>query len=707
MNRYPTRYALLRDRRAWPDCVVEGLEADADGRLSRRRIPGLLGAAAIDLPGPYLSPPSGLAARDGGILAVADTEHDRVHLFDGLCKSEYVLPSQGGMPAGLGALSSPAGLSILGDQLWIADVGHDRLVCFSIAVREVVATIDGLANPTSIAIDASGRLHAIESGAPAIRRFQPWLDPDSAFDAQVQSEIAAPGRLPGTFAPLFLALAPDGTLLVSEGSSQSILRFDGDGLWLPPFAVPAVTPGALAVGQNVVYVADTTSGAIAMLDPTDGTLIGTVAGWRAPVSALAIDGDVNLLVKAGLDASFHRLDLLAARLPSGSVRCGPIDAGQDQEWWRALVAADESGGGAVVLDVWQTDDPTVVPGAADWRRAPAASTLLAGLGDPASTSRRHLWLRATLSGATDQAGPVLDQVRAETPGEDYLDYLPAIYRKTDTPAGFLARLLAHTQDQLLGLEDRIDDISLLFTEDFAPTDALDWLAGWMAFDLPLSLSLAERRRLIARIVALQDRRGTPASLAGLIELYTGVQPQIREAFRDRRIWLLDAAEGSRLGFDTGLPAAEPEGIVVPDDPQPNEAAFPGCAPTIGSFVPGESQPLAGTMWGSGLYADTAHLFSVTVPADLKCQPAVVEALLALLDREKPAHTEYVLCALPTALRAGYARVGIETIVAAPAETSLDGAMLDSQFILGGSAERESRFRPPPSPAAHKAANQGA
>src|SRR5690606_25897853 len=130
-----------------------------------------------------------------------------------------------------------------------------------------------------------------------------------------------------------------------------------------------------------------------------------------------------------------------------------------------------------------------------------------------------------------------DQVQLETPGEHYLDYLPMTYGKSDTASGLLARLLAHTQDQLAGLEAQIDSIASLFAADFAPTGTLDWLAAWMAFELPQSLNAAERRRLLPKIVALQDRRGTPASLVSLIELHTGVRPSLHEAFRDRRIWM--------------------------------------------------------------------------------------------------------------------------------------------------------------------------
>lgn len=700
MNRYPTRYALLRDRRDWPDCTLDGLEADADGRLSRRRVPGLLGAA-VDLPGPYQVAPSGVAVA-GQFHAVADTGHDVVRLFDNSCAAEYVLGSGG--PGGLAKLAAPAGLAIHGDQLWVADKGHDRLVCFSIATREVIATIDDIAAPTSLAVDTGGRLHVIESGSGAVRRFDPWFAAAEGFDTAVLAEAAAPGRIPGPFEPLFLALGSNGILHVSERSSGKILRFDADGGWLEPFALPDGPAGALALA-DVLYAADATAGRLTMLDPEAGALIGTVPGLHAPISGLAA-GEAGVLVKTGPDAAIVTLTPQAARLPVGTVICGPIDAGEEQEWWRAVIDADTADG-AVTLEVWQSDDAGLATGA--WIPAPADSTLLAGLADPNLTSRRWIKVRATLHGDAGADGPTLDQVQLETPGEHYLDYLPMTYGKADTASGLLARLLAHTQDQLAGLEAQIDSIASLFAADFAPTGTLDWLAAWMAFELPQSLNAAERRRLLPKIVALQDRRGTPASLVSLIELHTGVRPSLHEAFRDRRIWMLDAEEGSRLGFDTGLPPVEPDGIIAADPPQAIEAGAGDRVPTIGSYIPGESVPQAAAMWGRGLFDDTAHLFCVTLPGSLRCEPEIAEAIMTLLDREKPAHTEYVLSAAPDGLRVGMGhRVGIETIVAPPPEpASLGDSLLDSGFVLGGSAEREHRFRPAASPHSSKATKHGA
>ena len=44
-------------------------------------------------------------------------------------------------------------------------------------------------------------------------------------------------------------------------------------------------------------------------------------------------------------------------------------------------------------------------------------------------------------------GPVLHQVQAQTTGRSYLEDLPAVYRRDDSPTRFLERWLAWTYDE--------------------------------------------------------------------------------------------------------------------------------------------------------------------------------------------------------------------------------------------------------------------
>jgi hypothetical protein len=59
---------------------------------------------------------------------------------------------------------------------------------------------------------------------------------------------------------------------------------------------------------------------------------------------------------------------------------------------------------------------------------------------------------------------------------------------------------------------------------------------------------------------------------------------------------------------------------------------------------------------------------------------------AIIEREKPAHTEYHLCVIEPRMRVGYqAQVGKDTVVSGPASevTLHEGMMLDRNSSLGG------------------------
>jgi phage tail-like protein len=223
-------------------------------------------------------------------------------------------------------------------------------------------------------------------------------------------------------------------------------------------------------------------------------------------------------------------------------------------------------------------------------------------------------------------------VSAETTGETYLEYLPAFYRRDEPTRHLLGCWLSLFQSEFGDLELKLKEMSRRFDPAVAPEEFLPWLAGWMAFEPPPGRSAQELRRLLPRIHDIYNRRGTLAGLGHLIELYTGVRPRISEAFMERKIWQLD--HSSRLGEDTFLPSASPNGIVVPE----RTAASP-----VGEMLVGESSPLAPEEYGWPLFSETAHRFTVYLPAAEVPDAAQRNAIRRIIEAEMPAHAEYHLC----------------------------------------------------------------
>jgi len=105
---------------------------------------------------------------------------------------------------------------------------------------------------------------------------------------------------------------------------------------------------------------------------------------------------------------------------------------------------------------------------------------------------------------------------------------------------------------------------------------------------------------------------------------------------------------------------------------------------VGDAIVGAHGPLAAEDFGAPLFADTAHHFTVRVRGRDARRPGVLEAVRAVLDAEKPAHTDYHLCVVePTFVVGQQALVGVDAVVPHPPDAGRYGeAALGSDARLG-------------------------
>lgn len=655
MTGAPT-HAVLRDGPRWEGGRTHGLHTLEDGTLVLASLPGAPSGQRIELPAPWTAEVGGLAVGHDGSVYVSDASRGRLRRFDGGCGD--VREAQG--------FDRPAGLAVVaterGERLLVADHGGARVVVLraSSMSPEAIWTRPG-SRPTALAIDAELRAYVIDGAATdgAIARLDRSGRPDAAYGQVMQ-------RYP-ELRPHGLAVDADGVLLVSDRGRDAILRFDASGRTLEPLAELHVTrPRALVCDGAHLYVADADSGRIHAYDLRNGVDLGWLEGFRGPVLAMALDGE-DLLVSTA-PGRFVRLPAGRARAAAGLLIAGPLDAGSGRTWERAVVRAATPPSTAVRLDVALLDERSAAPRTADWRPAAGLDTLLpppTRENQPASA--RYLWLRVRLVSTDRLTTPRLEQVQATTEAASYIEALPAIYAEQDGERGFLRRLLALFRAELGEMERRIDDMARRFDPATAPADHLTWLSQWLAFDLPRGATVEQQREVVERAHRLHTHRGTALGLQEAIELHTGVRVQILEAFRERRIWQLGV--GSRLGVDTGLPPASADGIIVPD---PTDTASAGGL-VVGDFVVGESRPLSPEDLGEPLLDDTAHLFTVVVPAGQTLTVAVRQQLEAIIESDKPAHTDHHLCLVEPRMRVGFqARIGVDSIVAGPPDPMVLG-----------------------------------
>lgn len=150
--------------------------------------------------------PAGIVYDDEGRLFVSDIASDRISVFDGALQHLYSFPQEGEP----GQLSQPVAMSVLGDELYVTDVGDSSVRVFG---------LDGTFQ----------------------RRFA--SKDDRAVDLAFPNGVAATG---------------DGTVYVADSNNRKVLRFDSEGRQQSVIAHGFGLPRGVAVdGIDRLHVVDT------------------------------------------------------------------------------------------------------------------------------------------------------------------------------------------------------------------------------------------------------------------------------------------------------------------------------------------------------------------------------------------------------------------------------------------------------------------
>jgi phage tail-like protein len=628
--------------------LLDGIAVDA-GALALAPLPAdaePIGGETIDAGA--LGGAAGVAVGTDGTVYLADPEHDRVLALAPCAGAAAPLPCL--------RLRGPRGVAVHPDRGWllVADTGADRIVVVDLATGAVRGPWSvAVDSPGDLAVDSAGRVYAVHAGG--VSRYDPDGAPDARFGARVAAGRPAPRR------PSHVAVALDGdTELVlvidhPSGGRSRVLAFDLDGRvdsaatarWRAALAAaaPAGPARAIAAGPGGVYVGDPAAGRVLAFTAA-GDLVGA-AGWYGDCAGLAIDERGRLVVHQG--ASAVRLGVGGSG--TGTFRLGPIAAGDRAVAWRRLQVLDAAvpDGAHVRLFTLTADDDTLMPpplptgpgaaGGAAWSAAPTDALDCFVGGPPA----RYVWIGARLQSGP-AGSPRVAGLRLEYDGEGWLRHLPALYSRDEPSRDLMSRVLAATESALDEEERLIEDMPLLFDAATAPDDGwLDWLAGWLAFDLEPGMALPDRREAVKEAFELEGLRGTVDGLRRTIALQLGVEVDVIEPAASASVWAL--GDGG-LGFGTMLADADADGAV------------------LGATAVLEGSHLqAAEDYGASLYAGLAHRFCVrALAADLGA-PGARDALVRIVERERPAHAPAHVCVIEPKARVGFqATVGVDAIV---------------------------------------------
>jgi phage tail-like protein len=699
LDSLPT-YRYLNLENHWPGFRLQRLEVGADGALRLAALPAFMAdtsnAAAI---APLLRGPAGIGVDRTGTLYVADAEGHRILRVSPCDGSIEPLPCLRGPGVEPGALDHPRGVLVGSrDLLYVADAGNHRVQAFDLETHQLRGIWDrGFEEPWDLAEDARGNVYVADPGrrrpdgtwerGRVVRLAQHgFLDPDW--------KLVPPPGAPTSVAIIEEAGAPQdsGTLLVLDAQPQSLQVYSLDGRidleatrrWSEVARV-AELPVSLRTGTGgSVHLTDLASGRVLSFSPT-GEFLGSAGGEPFEASGLGLDCTGRLVAAAGAGSAIRHALGLSAFAQSGTFLAGPYEADTEPtRWQRVQLTLEPPAPGAhfrlwtlttddaTLLPLPPVDDAAVQPPGFDepdaqattpcdrWRAMPwdAADGLI--LNEEAS----RLWIAGTLTG-TGYGTPVIRQLRLIHDEEGWQRYLPAMFAREEVTRTFLERALALFETLHERERNLVDDLPLLFDPQAAPDTAgaswLEWLADWVGTELDQRWDEPTRRDTVARAFREFARRGTPAGLRRLAELYAGAAVQFEEEGQGAGLWGL-GAPGSALGTDTALAPLAPGGAVLDISAVTNASTL-------------EREPPR----GRPAFEVTAHRFVVRVHAALVRRAGQLERLRRLIEREKPAHLAFHLCVIQPAMRVGaQARLGVDSVVAGPPAPSA----WDSDAALG-------------------------
>lgn len=683
-----TPYQYLNLENQWPAFRLDGL-VNNDGTLQLAPLPGqakMIGQPLAELPN--LEGPAGIGVDEQGNLYVAEPAKHRIMRIDACDGATMALPCLRGRGSDPGQLNGPRGvLAGPRNALYVADSGNHRVQVVdlpTLQVRAIWGQPDPYAPPQAddapgrfdrawdLAADAAGHIYVVDYGNRRVQKFDAAGRVMPGFWETMAAEPTVPQEPAAITTTLF-----DGEerLLVVGRTDNRLLVYDTAGafdeaateLWRD-VQMRTTQPLDVAAGADYIYVAD--AGERVLVFDYDGVFLGVAAGGRGPVAGLALDCAGRLLVNPGGGATVISLQPETAYAEFGTFLAGPITAAGAETIWRRIEVEAEPLPLAThvqfftyssqLMDGQGANVPSLPEGTGNaasmsatpldaWRAAPGDALDFMAEHAPG----RYLWLACVVQG-DGRATPSLLQIRVTYDHESWTRHLPAVYSKPPANGAFLERALLLFESLLADEAEHIDDLARLFDprsapDEGAPNSWLDWLAGWLAFELDERWPPEQRREALAEAFSLYGRRGTVQSLRRLIRLYTGATAHIEEPGRQASLWSL--GHMSTLGHDTMLAPAEAQGAVV------------GTTATLTA-----SHLITDEEYGAPLFEDVAHRFCVQIYAadgnrKLLGDETVLQRVTQVVEREKPAHTTWHLCPIGATMRVGFqARLGIDTII---------------------------------------------
>lgn len=478
--------------------------------------------------------------------------------------------------------------------------------------------------PTHLAIDQQRHLYVIDRAKPEVTVLDSW--------GRVINQIIYTSQVTGGFPATAVTVDASGKLVLAN--SAGLHRFD--------------------LRRENHY------------DGCCGMGLGHCVG-------IAADGDD--LITVARDGSVSKIIPTTQFEPKGTYLSQALDSGIDHCVWHKLVLETTDIPTGTRFTVWTytaevewSPEEIATLSPEDWQtgQVNGSDRLLDCL--ILSPPGRFLWLRIEFAGSGTET-PTLKRLKAYFPRLTYLQYLPAVYQSDPISKDFLERYLSIFETVLGSVEHKIDRLVSYFDPDGVPDRTfLEWLAAWVDMSFYSSWSLETCRRLLRHAAELYRLRGTPKGLKLMLELAFGVKAEILEHFC--------------------LPGGEylNQQLVL------GERSHLWGNALLDRFSLGDAHLGELTLEGNEPAVDhlsfRAHRFSVFIPSVQVRSLTEERQIRALIDTEKPGHTQYTVSLVEPRLRVGVqSRVGMNMLVGAYPRLILNHcSTLGADTILNRSPE---------------------
>ena len=144
-------------------------------------------------------------------------------------------------------LNLPEDMVRFGDDLYVADTGHQRIVKFNMATGEGTILIEGLSQPTGIHVNEDGELYVADKTDRVIYHYDAEMTLIQTYGRPDQAIFGAESP----FVPVKVTSGPRGILyVVGEGSTAGLMQLNSVGEFIGFFATNTTTFSWLQTVSN-------------------------------------------------------------------------------------------------------------------------------------------------------------------------------------------------------------------------------------------------------------------------------------------------------------------------------------------------------------------------------------------------------------------------------------------------------------------------